>query len=636
MDNNVKKENINASTDDINGISSYNNSKRPSPIVIDNTGVERLTVDISKTSYRKLYPWEEEQKDNLVAYGNIQTNYGKLDAPKASLTKAKPIRLRQTIIYRQNPGTGVYGDPNVVTWNNNSDIYKADGAPVSNTNLIMEKFGTFSPSNRYRNTPLVFVVGGIFNSDGYPGDATGKPGSGYMWKFGFNNLRDFHVYVCKTQDSSGGGWAECVNIASRIGVTFTRKILVGFSGGAGYMYSGVLSKHGISNWDIVHIVGPAMSTQASCDKHLSIASGKVYYIQDGGPDKTSELADSKFKTQLANKLDPGHVITVKGHSAGAIKSAEWIKTNIILNTKIKVTSNATSTSGGGGGGVPIVTADPAEIAKLKAKYKGQITEYLDTKNIPLLSPPSKGSYTTGRNYTTLINGVGVVGANNVVVKSSTGKYGVVTYVGIVKNGKVLRPTAITPDGQSNGRVHVSLITRVDKENLLEANAAKSFLLMKEQAAKEGINLWLTSGYRPIGEQLNGDKGYRDWSYRDTGARPKGYSRQRWRTQWASWYNYKFKGGAPAAEPGSSNHGDGRAIDLDGSGKKIFPDKSISAGKQWVMMNGWKWGWYWGEIVSEDWHFTWIPNVSTPITNGGSNYLYDEYGNFLTTSAEFRR
>ena len=51
-------------------------------------------------------------------------------------------------------------------------------------------------------------------------------------------------------------------------------------------------------------------------------------------------------------------------------------------------------------------------------------------------------------------------------------------------------------------------------------------------------------------------------------------------------------GTPVAQPGTSNHGWGRAID-------IFPDKV----QKWIKENGSKYGWCWGEAKSEPWHFT---------------------------------
>ena len=59
---------------------------------------------------------------------------------------------------------------------------------------------------------------------------------------------------------------------------------------------------------------------------------------------------------------------------------------------------------------------------------------------------------------------------------------------------------------------------------------------------------------------------------------------------------------PVAGPGTSNHGWGRAIDI--SPKKV---------QDWIRENGTKYGWCWGEVRSEPWHFTFCgggPNRSS--------------------------
>lgn len=55
---------------------------------------------------------------------------------------------------------------------------------------------------------------------------------------------------------------------------------------------------------------------------------------------------------------------------------------------------------------------------------------------------------------------------------------------------------------------------------------------------------------------------------------------------------KGTSGTPVARPGTSNHGWGRALDLS---KKKAQD--------WIRENGSKYGWCWGEVKSEPWHFT---------------------------------
>jgi len=55
---------------------------------------------------------------------------------------------------------------------------------------------------------------------------------------------------------------------------------------------------------------------------------------------------------------------------------------------------------------------------------------------------------------------------------------------------------------------------------------------------------------------------------------------------------KGTSGTPVAMPGTSNHGWGRALD-------VSPAKV----QDWIRENGSKYGWCWGEVKSEPWHFT---------------------------------
>jgi len=53
---------------------------------------------------------------------------------------------------------------------------------------------------------------------------------------------------------------------------------------------------------------------------------------------------------------------------------------------------------------------------------------------------------------------------------------------------------------------------------------------------------------------------------------------------------------PAAEPGTSNHGYGIAVDVEGT-----------RARAWIKVNGHRYGWSWdeGQRVGEDWHFRYV-------------------------------
>ena len=110
-------------------------------------------------------------------------------------------------------------------------------------------------------------------------------------------------------------------------------------------------------------------------------------------------------------------------------------------------------------------------------------------------------------------------------------------------------------------------------NKLQKEAADAFIKMYADMPKEiKGSVRFTDSYRPLKVQCNiFDFDY----YEKTGKRRK-----------------KGTSGTPVATPGSSNHGWGRAID-------IFPENV----QKWIKENGPKYGWCWGEVKSEPWHFT---------------------------------
>lgn len=107
---------------------------------------------------------------------------------------------------------------------------------------------------------------------------------------------------------------------------------------------------------------------------------------------------------------------------------------------------------------------------------------------------------------------------------------------------------------------------------------KMYEAMPEDVKKD---LKISDSYRPLKTQCD----IFDWDY---------YERTKKRRK-------KGTSGTPVATPGGSNHGWGRALDL--SGKKA---------QNWIKENGYKFGWCWGEVTSEPWHFTYCgegPNKS---------------------------
>lgn len=136
----------------------------------------------------------------------------------------------------------------------------------------------------------------------------------------------------------------------------------------------------------------------------------------------------------------------------------------------------------------------------------------------------------------------------------------------------------------NGKLPKDVLKSIDTGHKLFKPASISFMRMKEDAKKDGITINLSgeySAYRPCGK-----KG--DYTQRKCNT---GF------TQWCAWEKYKAGTGNLASNPTdsngcSSNHGFGIAVDISGS-----------KAQNWVKKNGTKYGWWWGEAPTENWHFT---------------------------------
>jgi len=208
------------------------------------------------------------------------------------------------------------------------------------------------------------------------------------------------------------------------------------------------------------------------------------------------------------------------------------------------------------------------------------------------------------------------------LKTKRGRFG--EYVArIDTNGNEVIPAAANDlqSTQKNGRLNLNLLVMVDDGNaILEKNCANAYIKMQQDAKLQGVELKLkstkaSSGYRSLGRP--GDLKFRE------------NKSVKHRTQYAAREDYDLcvrqKGvggcGRRRAAPvwpdrGGSNHGWGRAIDI---GPRDVQD--------WIRLNGWKYGWYWGEAPSEEWHFTWVLSAGIDQTLGpGKFYLYDEKGN----------
>ena len=145
---------------------------------------------------------------------------------------------------------------------------------------------------------------------------------------------------------------------------------------------------------------------------------------------------------------------------------------------------------------------------------------------------------------------------------------------------------------SNGNLPESMLVNINtpsggKSNAkLNIQAASDFNRMVDAAAKDGVNITVSQGYRQLGSQEEGcGRGF---------------------TQWCAWKKYKAGTGNLAAKPGTSNHGWGSAIDVQNckSGSKVH---------KWLSANAQNFGFY--PLASESWH--WDHRSSASSLKGGS-------------------
>ena len=145
---------------------------------------------------------------------------------------------------------------------------------------------------------------------------------------------------------------------------------------------------------------------------------------------------------------------------------------------------------------------------------------------------------------------------------------------------------------SNGNLPDSMLVNLKtptggKSNAkLNIQASSDFNRMVDAAAKDGVNITVSQGYRSLGSQEEGCGG--------------GF------TQWCAWKKYKSGTGNLAAKPGTSNHGWGSAIDVQNCrrGSKVH---------KWLSNNAQNFGFY--PLASESWH--WDHKSSASSLKGGT-------------------
>lgn len=167
----------------------------------------------------------------------------------------------------------------------------------------------------------------------------------------------------------------------------------------------------------------------------------------------------------------------------------------------------------------------------------------------------------------------------------------------------------------------------DRGQAINIKIAEPYFQMKEAAKAEGIILKLRSGFRSPYISIKGksSKGV------DVSASSQDYLYTSWIKQKAGLKSYTYNSDSSyavskgksldtnrdgkvvtlgsfnlAARPGSSNHGNSIALDLNPGGKSsgrfIGVDKDIYS---WLVKNSWKFGFI-RTVAKEEWHFDYLP------------------------------
>lgn len=153
--------------------------------------------------------------------------------------------------------------------------------------------------------------------------------------------------------------------------------------------------------------------------------------------------------------------------------------------------------------------------------------------------------------------------------------------------------------------------------LLDETVANAFLQMREDAAKEGVKISLTSGFRPAFGPNFTAKTSKNRTINVTTQESLRRDKNRWiqyqRIKYRSDDDYVMNAPASAynpatAPPGKSNHGNGFALDLSTGSRVAFSKKLNDKVYTWLVKNSWKYGFV-RAVNSEEWHYEYRPKES---------------------------
>ena len=188
----------------------------------------------------------------------------------------------------------------------------------------------------------------------------------------------------------------------------------------------------------------------------------------------------------------------------------------------------------------------------------------------------------------------------------------------------------------NDRVTVPELVVVDGYPV-QKKVALAYLAMKEDAKKAGVELSVSSGFRPgfgPNKRITSSKGNSiNFTTQETLRRDKNSWVASERAKYPSDDDFVFKapasGYSPAtAPPGTSNHGNGVAIDMNVGGRSKFQPLN-TANYVWLIKNSYKFGFV-RSVSTEEWHFEYWPELAkqgpyAKIAGTDNNLFYADLG-----------
>lgn len=201
----------------------------------------------------------------------------------------------------------------------------------------------------------------------------------------------------------------------------------------------------------------------------------------------------------------------------------------------------------------------------------QAVSDLDAATTPTTAAPATAA--TAAPASTLLGALAALDASATSLALATAASGATARGKIGGFGAIAVPGSLRPYG--NGRVPAEALTPIGIGNhRLWGPAAESFKQMTAAARADGVEIGVGSTYRTYDEQVRNVE------------RVGLYSQGGW-----------------AAEPGTSNHGWGLAVDV----------KVDDRGQRWLRENGWRYGFV-EAVPREPWHWEYRPAQSGALSS----------------------